>query len=573
MADLLDREMRGGHWLVLAAILVVAILFRIVALDAQGLWTDEALTIVLSNWSISDMLLRPTDPTPALYYILHKLLIPASASLEVVRSISVIAGVLSVGLMFLVARLAFGVVGGLLAAALLAVWSAHVDYSQEARAYSLLFFLTLLTTLGLLSYATDAHGRDARPDESGTRRRQFALALFCIGNILSFYTHVIATFWIVLTSLLLLAAIGRARHSLWREALLAFGAMAVGAAPGLYRLIQQMRLGDPFHWLQQADAAEFADANAVVFLPVGLWDNPLTNTLGTGHVAEATIAVLSLALLIAGCWLGRRRLSGLLRRQPIIVWLIVAYLTVPALVWLFGFVARPLFMDRTILFAVPGMILLIVAVCLALDRRSAAGAAIATVFLYSASTLAFGIVREKEDWRGAYEYLAVHASPSDLVAVCPLYNYPALRYHARLTVGSAVLGVAADGSLVEVEHGLGINPQWDKTYFHFVMIPEATGAPTRDVSVPALLSLRPGQSIWRVDGHCNTGFSGDLVRALRNTGSDPQTVWRQTRKDPRTFGIAVRRYRIDAPAVLNVEDIAPQSQGTPPFMNSARVVP
>src|SRR5262245_59370438 len=143
MSDFIDREMRCEHWMLFAAILVVATLLRIVALDVRGLWTDEALTIVLSNWSIPDLLLRPTDPTPALYYILHKLLIPASASLEVVRSISVVAGVMSVALMFLVARLAFGMGGGLLAAALLAVWSAHVDYSQEVRAYSLLFFLTL----------------------------------------------------------------------------------------------------------------------------------------------------------------------------------------------------------------------------------------------------------------------------------------------------------------------------------------------------------------------------------------------------------------------------------------------
>jgi hypothetical protein len=556
MADLLDREMRPGHWLVLAAILIVAILFRTIAIDAQGLWTDEALTIVLSNWSIPDMLLRPTDPTPALYYILHKLLIPASAPLEVVRSISVVAGVLSVGLMFLVGRLAFGAAGGLFAAALLAVWSAHVDYSQEARAYSVLFFLTLLTTLGLLSYAKDAPA-------PGAQRRGFALALFCIGNVLSFYTHVIAIFWIVPSSLLLLAAVARAWRSRWREILAAFAAMALAAAPGLYRLILQVRLGDPFHWLPQASAAEFADTGAAVFLPVGLWDNPLTNALGTGAVAEAMIVSLLLALLAAGCWLGARRLSDRLRRQPVILWLILTYLAVPVLVWLFGFVARPLFMHRTILFAVPGVILLIVAVCLALERRVAAGAALVTVLLYSASTLAFGIVREKEDWRGAYKYLAAHAAPGDLVAVCPLYNYPVLRYHARTPVGSAVLGVAYDGGIVDIEHGLGTNPQWDKLYFQSVIMPETTGTPTRGVGVPALLELRPGQAIWRVDGHCNAGFSRDLDRALAPVDSHPRTVWRQVPKDPRTFSAVVRRYRIDAPAVLSVEDIAPQPHVTP----------
>ncbi|HSE73937.1 MAG TPA: hypothetical protein VLB05_05445, partial [Dongiaceae bacterium] len=80
-AHSVERGARATHWATLGAILLIAIAMRVVAIDAQGLWTDEALTIVLSNWSIPDMLLQPTDPTPALYYILHKLLIPADAPL------------------------------------------------------------------------------------------------------------------------------------------------------------------------------------------------------------------------------------------------------------------------------------------------------------------------------------------------------------------------------------------------------------------------------------------------------------------------------------------------------------
>ena len=265
----------------LAAILVAAILLRVVALDAYGLWNDEALTIVLSNWSIPDMFLLPTDPTPPLYYVLHKLLIPANAPVEVVRSISVAAGVMSIGLIYLLGRLAFGAAGGLLAAALLAVWTVHVDYSQEARAYSLLFFLTLLTSLGLLYYAR-ALQRTAAPGRSDVRRRRVALVLFGVGNVLSFYTHIIATVWIILSSLLLLAIVVREQRIHRAELLSVFGVMAVCASPGIYRLIQQMLAGDEFHWLPQADLADFATTTASVFLPVGLWDNPLTDGLGNG---------------------------------------------------------------------------------------------------------------------------------------------------------------------------------------------------------------------------------------------------------------------------------------------------
>jgi uncharacterized membrane protein len=68
-----------------------------------------------------------------------------------------IFGVLSVGLIYVLGRLAYGPSGGLLAAALLAVWGMHVQYSQEVDADALLFFLTLLTSVGLLLHARAVH--------------------------------------------------------------------------------------------------------------------------------------------------------------------------------------------------------------------------------------------------------------------------------------------------------------------------------------------------------------------------------------------------------------------------------
>lgn len=538
----------------LAAIMIAAILLRVVALDAHGLWTDEALTIVLSDWSIQDMFLLPTDPTPPLYYVIHKLLIPANAPLEVVRSISVVAGVMAVGLIYIIGRLAFGAAGGLIAAALLAVWTVHVDYSQEARAYSLLFFLTLLTSLGLLCYGRALH-RTTVPSLSNARRR-VALILFALGNVLSFYTHVIATVWIILTSLLLLGIAAREKEIRRTELWFVFGAMAVCALPGIYRLVLQIQMGDEFHWLQQAGLVDFAAATASVLLPVGLWDNSLTNAPTRG-IVQMAVAAGSTALLGTGLWFGRQTLRAILRERPIVLWLILAYLAVPIIVWLFGFVARPLFMDRVILFSVPGMILLITAICCALLGRSTTRAAIVAVLLYGASTLLFGIMREKEDWRGAYQFLAASAAPGDIIAVCPFYNYPALRYHAGIVVGSAVLAVAADQTLVEIEHGLGANPDWDKAYFRAALVPQVAGRRAAESGVPTTLRLQRGQSVWRIEGHCNPGFVADIEAALRPLAPDPKIVWMQKRRGFQKWAVVVRRYRVSEPVALNVRDLAP----------------
>ena len=491
MAASLAPDVRPQHWAMFAAIMVAAILLRIVALDAYGLWTDEALTIVLSDWSIPDTFLLPTDPTPPLYYVIHKLLIPANAPLEVVRSISVAAGVTSVGLIYLLGRLAFGASGGLLAAALLAVWSAHVDYSQEARVQPAIFRDAFDKPWSPLLRACPAWG--GRREQVGcpppaigpifVRRRkrpQFLHSRHRGGvdhpdeRAAARHRRARAAESSVRT------LVRRRRH----------GDLCIA---GIYRLIQQMLIGDEFHWLQQAGPVDFAATTASVFLPVGLWDNPLTRELGAIGIAQAAVAPASLALLGAGSWFGRRRLHTLLHERPVVLWLILAYLASPVDIWLFGFVARPLFMDRVILFSVPGMVLLITAVCLSLGERSAMRAAIAAVVLYGASTLLFGTMREKEDWRGAYRFLAAAASPNDVIAVCPFYNYPALRYHASAAVRSAVLAVRASGAVVEAEHGLGANPDWDKIYFRAALVPRMPGQPAAKMGVPTTLRLQPGQ--------------------------------------------------------------------------------
>jgi mannosyltransferase len=566
MAVSLTGDARLKHWTTVAAIIVAAIMFRVVALDAYGLWTDEALTIALSNWSIPDMFLLPTDPTPPLYYILHKLLIPANASVEVVRSISAVAGVMSVGLMYLVGRLAFGMVGGLIAAALLSVWTVHVDYSQEARAYSLLFFLTLLASLGVLSYAR-ALLRTEIPNLSKARRR-VALILFAAGNVLSFYTHVIATVWIILTSLLLLAIAAREQRIHRAELCSVFGAMAICASPGIYWLILQMVMGNEFHWLQQAELIDFAATTANVLLPIGLWDNSMADE-PTRSILQLAVAGASLALLGTGVWFGRQRLRGTLHERPVVLWLILAYLSVPIIVWLFGFVARPMFMDRVILFAVPGMILLITAICCALGRRSAGRAAIAVVLLYAISTLLFGIMREKEDWRGAYRFLAAAAAPGDVIAICPFYNYPALRYHADTAVGSAVIAVRANRDLVQIEHGLGSNPDWDKAYFRAAFVPALAGRRAAPPGVPTTLRLQPGQSVWRIDGHCNPDFRASIDAALRPLAPGSEIAWVQKREGAYAMGIIVRRWRVTMPIALNVRDLTPGPQDRLSFRHYA----
>jgi hypothetical protein len=552
MRELNGDRPRAGHWILLGAIVALAIAVRVVAIGSQGLSSEESQIILQADWTVGEMVLKPTDQTPFLYYTLHKLFLSPDASLAGMRSISLVFGVLSVGLIYVLGRLAYGPSGGLLAAALLAVWGMHVQYSQEADADALLFFLTLLTSVGLLLYARAVH--------AGGSWATAGLVMVGAGNVLSFYTDLVSIAWVVLTSLMLLGlAIGRRDRVLEVAGVLAV--MALCAIPGIYRLTGEAAFGVGYSWLQQRGLAGFLRLCVEVFLPIGSRDSASAQGFAlSGLVRAALVGILAVGLAVCA-WLGRQRLQARLRAEPAVLWLIVAYLLVPVLIWLYGFVAQPLLLAKNILYAVPGVILLIAGVCTAPGNRALAWAGCAAVLLYGVSLLAMGPVRERENWRAAYDFLAGAAAAGDVVAICPFHDFASLRFHAGGAVNVPVV-TRVDGSTIEIEAALGTDPHWDETLFHAALEPHLSRRWTGEqaeagaLGIAGRIDLRPGQSVWRIDGHCGDK-APDMDRAMSAAGYEPGVVrYQDDTGSPAT--ILIRQYRVNAPITLEIRDATPK---------------
>lgn len=548
----LDAKPTPGHWVLLGAILLAAILVRVVAIGSQGLGSEEAQVILQARWPVSDMLLEPTAETPFLYYALQKMLVAPDASLAAMRSISLVFGILSVGLSYVLGRLAYGPSGGLLAAALLAVFGLHVQFSQEADPNALLVFLTLVASVGLLLYA--------RAMEPGSGAGRLGLLLFGIGNLLAFYTHSISLAWILVSSLVLIVLAVRRRDRITEVAVL-FGAMAILASPGIYRLIQQAAFGSGYDWLQQRGPVGFVRLWAEVFLPFGFRD--IAGASGVGAAAWVKMAALGLFLigLAMAAWLGRRQLRAQLRERPAVALLIVAYLLVPLLLWLYGFVALPILIGKHLLYAGPGIILLIAGVCLSLDRRKAAWAGCAAVLLYGLSLLAAGTVRPHENWNGAFAFLAQAAQAGDVVAVCPFHEFTALRHPADRPLDVPVV-TRVDGNTIEIEAKLGADPHWDRVLFQSTLYPHLAlkrlgrQAPEGAQGPAGTLALQPGQSVWRVDGHCGDKAE-DMDRFMSAAAFDAASV-RYQDDIGGPAAILIRQYRVNAPLTLEIRDATPK---------------
>ncbi len=161
---------------ILVGILILAALLRLLHLGRESLWWDEALTvaIVRLDWEAFWKVLSHSEANMGLYFCLLRLWVNLGESEFVLRSLSALTGVLGVGLVYVLGKRLFDTKVGLIGAALLATNSFHIQYSQEARAYSLMVLLTALSSLFFLraiehSSRNEWVSRALRLDKKGNR--------------------------------------------------------------------------------------------------------------------------------------------------------------------------------------------------------------------------------------------------------------------------------------------------------------------------------------------------------------------------------------------------------------------
>jgi uncharacterized membrane protein len=142
---------------ILIGILVFAAALRFYHIDFQSIWLDEVITMKECNPKISFKesydIMAIWENNPILYYYLVKInSIIFGHSTFVVRMLSAIIGILSVYLFYLLGKEISNKKTGLIAAVLASVNYFFILYSQEARAYILLTFFTILSFYKLIQF-------------------------------------------------------------------------------------------------------------------------------------------------------------------------------------------------------------------------------------------------------------------------------------------------------------------------------------------------------------------------------------------------------------------------------------
>lgn len=141
-------------YIVLGLLMFLGAGLRLYWLGSRSLWLDEAKLYWIAQGTIQDIIQQNAqfNSSPPLYPLLISLISSFRESEAALRSISFLAGVLSIPAVYWLSRLFVSRIPAYLSAFLVAVSLNLVLYSQELREYTLSFFLACMIFISFLTF-------------------------------------------------------------------------------------------------------------------------------------------------------------------------------------------------------------------------------------------------------------------------------------------------------------------------------------------------------------------------------------------------------------------------------------
>jgi mannosyltransferase len=386
--------------LIIVAASVIGVVARF--FPSSPLWLDEALSVNIARLPLGDIpeALRHDGAPPLYYMLLHVWMAVFGDGDLAVRSLSAAASILTMPVVWLVARRLGGTKAAWGAAIVLAVNPFAIRYSTEARMYALVALEVALLLLAAL-----------RALERPTPGR---LALVATAAAAVLYTHYWGIYLLAAGGLLLLVR-SRRRAGRWKDRLLGpegrvLGGLTIGGIAWIPWIPT---------FLEQA-----AHTGTPWATPVG--PSALVTVLGEfggGGSEGARILTLLLASLVLLGLMGRPvegRLVELdLRGRPEARPLFALFLGCPAIAVVLGLVTGTAFVARYTSVVLPFFAVLAGLGVAAVPSRRHAAALVGAAGLIGLTLAGQNALRNRTQAGELAEYLAVAARPGDVVAFCP----------------------------------------------------------------------------------------------------------------------------------------------------------
>jgi mannosyltransferase len=435
--------------LLFGMILPVALLLRLLFLGAKSLDHDEIFSVLFARlhlpgfWSV----VTQREANMVLYYAILRFWIHLGQTAFVIRSLSVILGLATVLAVYWLGTRALGAGVGSLGALLLAFNGFHIEYSQDARSYSLLVFLVTLSSLFFLESFRE-----------GSRRNWIR---YIISSTLAIYAHIFAVLVLVAHWVFLLLL--PRRRAPWRRMVPSTVAIAFLALP--MELFVLMRNDGQLSWVPRTTVRGVCK----LFLCfAGKPDrfSPL------GYASALLLLVYSIPVVISILALARSRHWSMENNETLQVGFLVTWLSVPILLVLAISIVQPAFWDRFLIICLPPFILLASYGFSRLRRAWLVVALLCVVAGLTARGLFTYDESPGEDWRAAAQYILSNRKRGD-VLVSPSVDFRScLEYYLQKEQAKpawssdpslALLAPSPGGSFGPILRGR--SSQYDRVWF------------------------------------------------------------------------------------------------------------
>ena len=379
-------------------IIAAAAFLRLHLLGAKDLWIDEAASVAFAQlpWVGFWTVLRNCEGNMAFYYVLLRGWIHLGDSEFALRSLSVLFGLATIPAVYVLGDRFLGRKAGLASAALLAVHSFHIRYSQEARSYSLLVLLLVLSTHFYLLAV------------QSPRQNGYWVA-YTLASVLAVYAHVFAV--LVLAAQWLSLGLARFRQVGFAAILRVAAPLAVLVSPMAAFVV--LKHGGQLWWIPRPTIGSLLYSLRYLTGSFSL-PNP------TGAQSNALLLLYTTFWALA-VWGLLRKPSSASQDETLAVRLIVLWLVLPiSSTFLFSFI-KPLFFVRYLVICVPAIALLAGHGMATLDRFSPRLNSVFPLALIAMIGLSLGAVDRYyksfpswgNDWRLVTQHLLARGQPGD----------------------------------------------------------------------------------------------------------------------------------------------------------------
>jgi mannosyltransferase len=407
-------------------IVVIAVALRAYDLGLQSLWTDELFSRYYGDlfglkflWTTG---LLHEDSPPLYYMALEGWMHLFGAGEAAIRSLSLVASVLTLPLVYLIGRELSDARRGLLAMLIFALSPMQVGFAQEARTYAL-----LLIPIGMVLLAV---ARLLRRD-----LRYRVLCLYGTGAITALYCHATAVIFIAACNIVVIGAILSDRQFNRSVALTRWiivnALVGLAAVPELVAIVVMGRGGIGIEWIPP-------------FRPVHLIRALSPVIVGTSTPDRFPGAELSLLLLacLAGATLAARPMR---RFSLVLVAIPVAFVVLIAALSLY----HPIFIARVFCWLGIPLAVLIAHALAAPSTLRPALAAVAIVTCAAGLGYQFA-APQKEPWREVLGQLGPELAHADRIVLAPSTDPTPFAYYAPYLTH---LQIWDTGPHAGVEHG------------------------------------------------------------------------------------------------------------------------